>query len=312
MFDTASKVPDKLLGAGREAAVEVISNGDCYSHAVSDSALSGTERSLGAGGGAEVISNCLSWPHPVSDSALKESESLLDTGGGVEVISNCESWPHPVSDNALKDFNKLLGTGPLDGGVDIISNGDTRLHAVSESFLKGSKRLGAGLAGGGVGVSCIGDPLLRVMPDGDLRKTEEPVRTCLVGSGILDIGQTIPDPMSRAVLIDDDVAQTCKKGSNNCLEIMRDIDRLLKTSAEFAMIRAGSVGADVPLDVMSMCATGNRAGKVVLPQDCNDLFALATLMQCAAHKTLQTACICHDSIARSERCNMPSHMVHAV
>jgi len=232
--------------------------------------LSGTERLLGAGGGAKVISNGNSWSHAVSDGALKESERLLDTGGGVEV------------------------------------------HAVSESFLKGSKRLGAGLAGGGVGVSCIGDSLLCVMPDGDLRTTEKPVRTCLVGSGIVDIGQTIPDPMSRAVLIDDDMAQTCKKGSNNCLEIMRDIDRLLKTSAEFAMIRAGSVGADVPLDVMSMCATGNRAGKVVLPQDCNDLFALATLLQCAAHKTLQTACICHDSIARSEHCNMPSHMVHAV
>jgi len=213
----------------------------------------------------------------------------------VEVISNCESWPRAVSDNALKDSDKLLGAGPLDGGVDIISNGDTGLHAVSERSLKDSKRLGAGLADGGVEVSSAGDSLLRVMPDMVMRNTEKSLRTCLVGSGILDIGQTIPDPMSRAVLIDDEVAQTCKKGSNtNCVEIMRDIDRLLKTSAELAMTRAGWVGADIPFDVKSMWATGNRAEKVVGAPDSNDLFALATLLQCAAHKALHTACMCHE------------------
>merc|ERR1711994_1177505 len=167
---------------------------------------------------------------------------------------------HSVSDNAFKDVDKLLGAGKagagaLDGGVDVISNGDT------------------------------GDSLLHVMPDIDVHNTEKPVRTRLAGGGITDIGRSIPDPMSGAVLIDDEVVPTCKKGSNtNRDDITHDIEHLSKTSTDIALICAGVVGANISIDVKSMPATGNRA-----VADSNDLYALASSLQYAAEKVLHAA-----------------------
>jgi len=203
----------------------------------------------------EVISNGETSSHSVSDNALRGTDKLLGTGSGAEVISNGESWSPPMLDNAFKDSDKLLGAGPLDGGVDVISNGDT------------------------------GDSMLHVMPDIDLRSTEKPVRTRLAGGGITGIGRKIPDPMSGAVLIDDEVVPTCKKASNtNCSDIIHDIEHLLKTSTDIALICAGVVGANISVDVKSMSATGNTA-----VADSNDLFALAASLQYAAHKVLHAA-----------------------
>merc|ERR1712032_1747471 len=180
------------------------------------------------------------------------TEKLLGAGGGVEVISNGETYSHSVSNSALRGTDKLLGAG---GGVEVISNGDT------------------------------GDSMLHVMPDIDLHSTEKPVRTRLAGGGIPDIGRKIPDPMSGAVLIDDGVVPTCKKASNtNCSDIIHDIEHLLKTSTDIALICAGVVGASISVDLKSMSATGNTA-----VADSNDLFALAASLQHAAHKVLHAA-----------------------
>jgi len=264
-----------------------------------------------AGGGVEIISNGNSWSHTVSDNVLKGTEKLL-AGSGLEVISTDESWSYPVFDNASEN-NKLLGAGPLGGGVDGISNTETRSHALSDKSLKDSKWLpSAGLASGGVEVLCTDDS----MPDIDLHNTEKPLRSSSVGSGISeisDIGQAIPNSVSGGILIDDEVLQTCKRDCNTkYVEIIHDIDRLLKTSTEFAMIRSGTIGAGTPADVKPMFATENRAKEAVAVVDNSDLFALAALLQCAAQQTLHAARMCQELPACSERCHTRTHMFHAV
>jgi hypothetical protein len=333
VVDDAVNETDRLLGTGiAGGGVELISNGDSWPYVVSDNALTNTDRLLGAsggveviskghssshpvfdssfkedvllatgpaGGGVEVISTDDSWSHTVSDDALKGTEKLL-AGSGVELISTDESWSHPVFDNASENSTKLLGEGPLDGGVDIISNSGTRLHALSD------------LAGGGVEVLCTGDS----MPDIDPHNPEKPLRSSSVGSGISeisDIGQTSPNSVSGEILIDDEVVQTCKRDCNTkYVEIIHDIDRLLKTSTEFAMIRSGTSGAGESADVKPMFATENRAEEAVAVVDNKDLFALAVLLQCAAQQTLRAARMCQELPACSERCHKRTHMVHAV
>jgi len=323
VVDDAVNETDRLLGTGiAGGGVELISNGDSWPYVVSDNALTNTDRLLGAsggveviskghswlhpvfdspfkedrllatgpaGGGVEVISNDDSWSHTVSDDVLKGTEKLL-AGSGVEVIGTDESWSHPVFDNASENSNKLLGAGPLDGGVDVISNSETRLHALSDNSLKDS--------------------------DIDLHNTEKPLRSSSVGSGISeisDIGQAIPNSVSEGILIDDEVVQTCKRDCNTkYVEIIHDIDRLLKTSTEFAMIRSGTIGAGTPADVKPMFATENRAKEAVAVVDNSDLFALAALLQCAAQQTLHAARMCQELPACSERCHTRTHMFHAV
>merc|ERR1712129_175436 len=324
VVDDAVNETERLLGAGiAGGGVELISNGDSWPYVVSDNTLTNADRLLGASGGVEVISKRNSWSHPVFDSAFTDSDRLLATGpagGGVEVISNDdswshtvsddvlkgtekllagsgvevigtdESWSHPVFDNASENSNKLLGAGPLDGGVDVISNSETRLHALSDNSLKDS--------------------------DIDLYNTEKPLRSSSVGSGISeisDIGQAIPNSVSGGILIDDEVLQTCKRDCNTkYVEIIHDIDRLLKTSTEFAMIRSGTSGAGESADVKPMFATENRAEEAIAVVDNKDLFALAVLLQCAAQQTLRAARMCQELPACSERCHKCTHMVHAV